>query len=209
MELIKISESDGKKLVSARELHQFLEIRSKFADWIKNRIEKYGFVENFDYTTVSKNLENGGRELDYALSLDMGKELAMVEGNAKGKEARIYFIQCERRLQEVGTALPTSQGELILMLAQQNVANEQRIKQIEARTAQLEAKYNTSNADYYTIMGYANLIKKTISYKEAQSYGQRAVALSQKLGLTIDKVKDARFGVVNSYALEVLERIIY
>lgn len=56
-ELIKIKNENGKQLVSARELHEFLEVKSKYADWIKNRIRKYDFEENQDFTTVSKILE--------------------------------------------------------------------------------------------------------------------------------------------------------
>ena len=57
--------------VNAKELHEFLEVRSKFADWIKNRISEYDFTVNQDFTTVSKNLENGGRSIDYYITLDM------------------------------------------------------------------------------------------------------------------------------------------
>ena len=71
------------KLGSAKELHEFLEVRSKFADWIKNRISEYDFTVNQDFTTVSKNLENGGRSIDYYITLDMAKELSMVERNEK------------------------------------------------------------------------------------------------------------------------------
>ena len=78
--------------VNARELHAFLEVRSKFADWIKNRISEYDFTVNQDFTTVSKFLENGGRSIDYYITLDMAKELSMVERNEKGKQARKYFI---------------------------------------------------------------------------------------------------------------------
>ena len=85
--------------VNARELHAFLEVRSKFADWIKNRISEYDFTVNQDFTTVSKNLENGGRSIDYYITLDMAKELSMVERNEQGKQARKYFIECEKRLQ--------------------------------------------------------------------------------------------------------------
>mgnify|MGYP006372036263 CR=1 FL=1 len=100
-ELIKVTEQNGEQLVSARELYEFLEVKSKFADWIKNRIEKYGFEENQDFVTISKNLENGGREIDYILKLDMAKELSMVEGNEKGKIARKYFIECEKKLKQI------------------------------------------------------------------------------------------------------------
>ena len=91
-ELIKVTEENGEQLVSARELYEFLEVKSRFNDWIRNRIEKYEFQENQDFITVTKNLVNGGRETDYVLKLDIAKELSMVEGNEKGSQARIYFI---------------------------------------------------------------------------------------------------------------------
>lgn len=97
-ELIKVTEQNGEQLVSARELYDFLEIKSKFADWFKNRVLKYGFEENQDFVTLSKNLENGGREIDYVLKIDIAKELSMVEGNEKGSQARKYFIACEKKI---------------------------------------------------------------------------------------------------------------
>ena len=97
-ELIKVTEENGEQLVSARELYEFLEVKSKFADWFKNRVNKYGFEENQDYIPLSKNLENGGREIDYILKLDIAKEISMVEGNERGSQARKYFILCEKRL---------------------------------------------------------------------------------------------------------------
>lgn len=86
--------------VNARELHEFLEVKTKFATWVSNRVEKYGFVENTDFVAISKNLENGGRLIEYHISLDMAKELCMVENNEKGREARRYFIECEKKLKE-------------------------------------------------------------------------------------------------------------
>ena len=77
-QLIKITEENGQRAVSARELHLFLEVQSKFADWIKNRINEYGFIENQDYMVFAEIGENsnGGRSLkEYALTLDMAKEL--------------------------------------------------------------------------------------------------------------------------------------
>ena len=97
-EIIKIIEKDGKKAVNARELHAFLESKQEFANWIKGRIEKYGFIENQDYEVFDNFIKNpaGGRPtIDYALSIDMAKELSMVENNEKGRLARKYFIECE------------------------------------------------------------------------------------------------------------------
>lgn len=99
-ELIKITEHDGKRAVNARELHMFLESKQQFADWIKNRIEKYGFVENQDFEVIHNFMKNpdGGRPTtDYALSIDMAKELSMVENNERGRMARKYFIECEKK----------------------------------------------------------------------------------------------------------------
>ena len=99
-ELIKITEQNGKKAVSARELHAFLESNRQFGNWIQERIEKYGFVKNQDYEVFNNFVKNpsGGRPLtEYALSMNMAKELSMVEGNAKGKQARRYFIDCEQK----------------------------------------------------------------------------------------------------------------
>ncbi|MGL4673804.1 MAG: antA/AntB antirepressor family protein, partial [Wohlfahrtiimonas sp.] len=101
-QLIKISQSmiDDQQLqtVNARELHEFLEVKSRFNDWIKNRINEYGFTENHDYASLTKILVSGGQQIEYFISLNMAKELAMVERNEKGKQARQYFIACEEKL---------------------------------------------------------------------------------------------------------------
>ena len=89
--------------VSARELHAFLEARSQFADWIKNRISEYDFVENQDFVKLHKKMKlskTGQVAIEYYITLDMAKELSMVERNEKGKQARKYFIECEKKLKE-------------------------------------------------------------------------------------------------------------
>ena len=112
--------------VNARELHAFLEVQTRFNDWIKNRIEQYDFVENQDFTTVTKNLENGGRSIEYHITLDMAKELAMVERTEKGKQARQYFIECERKLRETQAKLaPKTYVEALRTLADEVEAHEQ------------------------------------------------------------------------------------
>lgn len=93
-------------LVNARELHAFLESKQEFAHWIGKRIEKYGFVEGSDYLIdkIIIQLPSGTKyKTDYHLTLDMAKELSMVERNAKGKQARQYFIACEKALHQVAT----------------------------------------------------------------------------------------------------------
>ena len=87
------------QLCNARDLHSFLEISSRYNDWISNRITDYGFTENEDYIIVTQRT-NGRPRKEYHITLDMGKELAMVERNEKGRMVRKYFIECERRALE-------------------------------------------------------------------------------------------------------------
>lgn len=92
--------------VNARDLHTFLNNGDRFATWIKDRIEQFSFVEGTDFLSFSENPEKGGRpRQEYALSLDMAKELSMVERNEQGKRARQYFIECERRAKDPAVAL--------------------------------------------------------------------------------------------------------
>lgn len=120
--------------VNARDLHDFLEVKAKFADWIKNRISDFDFQENQDYLTVSKILENGGRTKEYLLTLSMAKELSMVERNEKGKQARQYFIQCEKQLKvaQQQFAIPQTLPEALRLaadLADKNAALEKKAKE--------------------------------------------------------------------------------
>ena len=129
MELIKLTKNEhGIETVNARELHAFLEVKSKFADWFKNRVSDFGFVENSDFVTVSKNLVNGGRSIEYHISIDMAKELSMLERNDKGKQARLYFIECERIAKD--RQVPQSFAEALQLAANQ-------AKQLEAQAAKV------------------------------------------------------------------------
>ncbi|WP_375624128.1 MULTISPECIES: antA/AntB antirepressor family protein [unclassified Bartonella] len=103
--LIKITEQtidqETVQAVNARELHTFLKVTSRFNDWIINRIKEYGFLENKDFVSFTKNLvkpKSGRPSTEYHITLDMAKELSMVERNEKGRQARRYFIECEKKL---------------------------------------------------------------------------------------------------------------
>ena len=147
MELIKVTTTEnGSQVVSARELHKFLESKQQFADWIKDRIGKYGFVENQDFEVFQNFMKNpnGGRPLkEYALTLDMAKELAMVEGNERGKQARQYFIACEKKLREVVTK-PMTALELIAAQAQAMVEMEKKMNVMDEKINFIYDKYQNS-----------------------------------------------------------------
>lgn len=91
----------------ARELHAYLQNGDAFANWIKSRIEKYRFKENDEFALVSAKAKKGSgghNRKDYHLTLDMAKQLSMVEDNDQGHAARRYFIDMERRALELGVA---------------------------------------------------------------------------------------------------------
>lgn len=113
----------------ARELHAVLQNGDMFANWIKARIEKYGFEENRDFalvlaeTKIKKGRGGDRRSKDYHLSLDMAKELSMVENNAQGRAARRYFIDMERKaLEAAGQPTVASHLETLLPSEQQTLS---------------------------------------------------------------------------------------
>lgn len=95
-------------LCDARTLHSFLQVKRDFTTWIKARIRKFGFVANEDYllTKSGEQLPSGTKYVhDYHLTLDMAKELSMVENNDQGRAARRYFIACERKAKGIPATL--------------------------------------------------------------------------------------------------------
>lgn len=97
--------------VDARILHEFLQVKTEFNHWITRRIDSYGFVQGIDFVVVT--FDDGPiTTKEYHVTINMAKELAMVERTRKGKEARQYFLACEeialekQKVQPVTPALP-------------------------------------------------------------------------------------------------------
>lgn len=154
-----------KQAVNARELHSFLESKQDFSNWIKKRIDEYGFVENQDFVSLNKIIERATgatRRIEYFLSLDMAKELSMVERTPKGKQARQYFIECEKQLSgSLKPALPKTYKEALLDLVAQvekNEALQQQIALNAPKVAFAEAVGNTD--DVILIRDLAKLLKQ-------------------------------------------------
>ena len=140
MELIKIIERDGRQLVSGRELHEFLEIRTKYKDWFRRMVE-YGFEEEIDFIKVAQkratnNLKNPVTTvIDHAISIDMAKEISMIQRTEKGKIARQYFINCEKKVKEVKKLSPMELMELQFIALKEQ---KEKIAQVENRVDKLE-----------------------------------------------------------------------
>lgn len=140
MELIKIIEKEGRQLVSGRELHEFLEIGTKYKDWFPRMVE-YGFEEEIDFIRVAQkratnNLKNPVTTvIDHAISIDMAKEISMIQRIEKGKAARQYFINCEKKLKEVKKLSPMELMELQFKALKEH---KEKIAQVENRVYKLE-----------------------------------------------------------------------
>ncbi|WP_243166668.1 MULTISPECIES: ORF6C domain-containing protein [Clostridia] len=140
MELIKIIEREGRQLVSGRELHEFLEIKTKYKDWFPRMVE-YGFEEEIDFIRVAQkratnNLKNPVTTvIDHAISIDMAKEISMIQRTEKGKIARQYFINCEKKLKEVKKLSPMELMELQFKVLKEQ---QEKIIQVENKVDKLE-----------------------------------------------------------------------
>lgn len=107
MNLPTIQENkDLQQAVSARELYQFLEPTERFSNWFDRQVQ-YGFEEGVDYLGCKFFNTLAKQELqDYLMSVDMAKEVSMIQRSDKGKQARQYFIECEKKLSKQVFQLP-------------------------------------------------------------------------------------------------------
>ena len=162
-ELIKVEISENnEQIVRARLLHEFLEVKTKFNDWISKRIEKYNFTENIDFEAVTqKKVTAQGNEIefkDYWLKIDMAKELSMIENNEKGSLARKYFIECANKW---------NSPEMILIKADQIKSRMLENYEKEIKEIQLELEYKneiirgiTDDIDIYKKQAILNRVVK-------------------------------------------------
>ena len=176
-ELIKITEYNGNQAVSARDLHKFLEITERFSSWLE-RMLQYGFVENIDYQGCEFFNALANQTLtDYALTLDCAKEISMIQRSKKGKEAREYFIECEKQLRSGKFALPTTYKEALQSLLIEVEAKERLQAQNELQAKELEKQ--APKVAYYD-----EVLTSQSTYNAnqiAKELGMSAVTLNKKL----------------------------
>lgn len=202
-ELIKIQQHAGKQAVSARELYNFLEVGRDFTTWFKKMFE-YGFEEDKDFTPVWVKSTGGRPSVDYALTLSCAKEIAMIQRTPKGKQAREYFIACEKKLQEISKPLSTL--DMLELSIKQLRAQEQRVNAIENDVLELKAATQT-RSDYFTIVGYATLNKMKVGLQLAARLGGRASRLCKQYGYQTEEIPDPRFGKVKMYPKSILQEV--
>lgn len=217
-ELIPINKADfnGTEInsVNARELHAVLESKYQFADWIKTRLEETDAVENADYIVFSEKSEKGRPMIEYILSTDIAKEIAMLERNEVGKKVRRYFIEFEKMHKQ--KAIPLTQAEILAQSAALLVEHERRTAALETKTEeirkeQLKAKHNINrllnNDNYMTLIAFMNLHGISQKGYHIPSLGKRAKKLSDEQGAFMGAVIDPRYGRINTYSTEILKQI--
>ena len=137
-ELIKITQKDGEQAVSARELYDFVGYdKSQWSRWYQTNIINNKFaVENIDYQTLD-TMSNGNMTKDFAITISFAKEICMMARTDKGKEARLYFIECEKMLR-TKFDIPKTYADALQLAANQAKQIEEQSKQLEEQKPKVE-----------------------------------------------------------------------
>ncbi|GEC92131.1 phage antirepressor KilAC domain-containing protein [Brevibacillus brevis] len=169
------SNENGNLLVSGRDLHEFLEVGTRYDIWF-DRMKEYGFVENVDFILVvqkrsTNNPKNPVTEFtDHHIKIEMAKEISMIQRNEKGKQARQYFLELERKWNSPEMVIKRAHEFLERKVAALTTENMVLIQQ----NGELKPK-----ASYYDLV-LQNKSLLSVS-KIAKDYGMSAVALNKKL----------------------------
>jgi len=157
-DLIKVNYANERQTVLGRDLHKFLEIETPYHIWFPRMLE-YGFIESVDYIAIEQKCSKplGGRpSIDHQLTIGMAKEIAMIQRNEKGKQARQYFIECETKLFKLTKEKLTIEHQKKCMETLYNLfpelAKKDKINYIKANTITNKA---VSNA-----FGFDKMLKK-------------------------------------------------
>ena len=168
-ELIRI---DNDNKVSGRELHDFLEVGRDFTNWMKQMIG-YGFNEHADYEVYSKNGENpsGGRpSVDYRMTIEMAKEICMLQRTDRGKQARQYFIQVENDWNSPDKIMARA------LVMSQKLLDTTRLELAQSKQIINELQ---PKASYYDLILQSKSLMSVS--KIAKDFGKSAVWLNRKL----------------------------
>lgn len=197
-ELIKVEEKDGKQIVSARELYNYLGLSSsQWKRWYEKNIVKNDFVsEGIDYEGFDIKA-NGNITKDFAITLDFAKRISMMAKTITGDKVRTYFIECEniaKEIQEINKPkLPSNLKEAYLALAQAEEEKEALLIQNENLNTVLD-----------NLLEWVSIIKvsKHNKVKESVFNWRKLKSKSDELGYKIKKAESPRFGFMNLYHVD-------
>lgn len=202
-ELIKITKDDnGNSVVSGRDLHEFLEVNTPYTQWFE-RMVGYGFTENVDFIGLSQKSEKpiGGRpQQDHALTLDMAKEISMIQRTEKGKQARQYFIEVEKAFKEQ-YRLPQTPEEKLALTMEVTTRINKRLGKVEEKIIEIENKQEINSDQRYKLWVTRNRkAVEVLGGKESDAYQDksltrkvfRALERDLKDNFTISRYEDLR-----------------
>lgn len=173
-ELIKVVYDNDQPTVSGRDLHEFLEVKTAYKDWFPRMVE-YGFTDGVDFCSILSESTGGRPATDHQLTIDMAKELCMIQRNERGKQARQYFLQLERDWNSpekvMARALKIADRK-ILYLESENVRQKQLIGELKPK------------ADYVdTILRNKGLVTITQISKDYGMSGRAMNKLLSEMGI--------------------------
>lgn len=166
------SNEQGNLLVSGRDLHKFLEVGTRYNVWFPRMVE-YGFAENVDFIRVTQKCDTLGGEqemVDHHLRIEMAKEICMIQRNEKGRQARQYFLDLERKWNSPEMVIKRAHEYLerkVAMLTTDNLVLAQQVNELKPK------------ATYYDMV-LQNKSLLSVS-KIAKDYGMSAIKLNQTL----------------------------
>ncbi|MFS1134845.1 ORF6C domain-containing protein [Enterococcus hirae] len=174
MDLIPIiTNENNEQLVSGRDLHEFLEVATEYKKWF-SRMAEYGFVENIDFVRVTQKCPTPGgiqNITDHAMSIDMAKEISMIQRTEKGKQARQYFIEVEKRSKQREHELlsdPRTQLKLLYQFGEQTAV---RVDAIEKDVSILKDTMRVSGKQEADIRRAGNRkVMEVLGGKDSTAY---------------------------------------
>lgn len=193
-QLIPLTDNDGIQAVMGRDLHAFLEVRRDYTNWFKQMVG-YGFVDGQDFTLVkeetaghpgSPNLANTRH--NHIISLDMAKEIAMIQRTERGKQARQYVIEVEKRARQVAELTPEQlmakallQAESTMKELEVRATTEEESLQAAAPALEYHEKFVAEDDDLTTIDDFAR-VYGTTGPKVRGLLTEKNVAFRHKVG---------------------------
>lgn len=205
-EIIKITKDEnGNSVVSGRDLHEFLEVNTQYTKWF-NRMAEYGFTENVDFAVIVKNVYDekvfgGVRKItDHAMTLDMAKEISMIQRTDKGKQARQYFIEVEKAFKEQ-YRLPQTPEEKLALTMEVTTRINKRLGKVEEKIIEIENKQEINSDQRYKLWITRNRkAVEVLGGKDSNAYQDkkltrkvfRALERELKDEFTISRYEDLR-----------------
>lgn len=187
-----------------------------FANKASAKRKLSSFVEGVDFSTCMLKTPSGGRPSEsIRLTIEAFKMMGMMAGTEKGREIRLYFLECEKLAKQKPEELDAvTEMEMIARTAtrmaelqRKALEQEKQLKLAEARLAAIEAeqgRYMAPSGNKYTILGFAVKHGLEISSAIAGQKGKKAASLCRTKGIDIERIYDPRFGKVGLYPESVL-----